>query len=633
MENRILKIAIIEDNEGDVVLIREMLASAYMSIDHYSTLEAGLEALEFKNYDVALVDLGLPGCVGADAPVMIMNENPNIPVIVLTASDDLRLIRQLFKYGAQDYLIKGKFEKDALIRSLRYSIERKKVMDDLYEQKAFAENLIENAHAAVLVLDHNFDILLVNKYFEDLSGFKASEIRKKNWLDIFTDKEIKEDVCTNLSKAFDGEMTEEYVQPVKIRDGSVRIIEWHYSAVRNRSDNTTGLLCIGHDITKRKDLEEQLRQSQKMEAIGLLAGGIAHDFNNLLMVILCNCDLMLAGIKKDDPMAEDIVEIKRSGQRAAELTKQLLAFSRKQVLKQEIIDLNFVVSDLEKMIKRLTGERIDIVTVLSPKTGAVKADRGQLDQIVMNLVVNARDAMPKGGKITIETGNVELDDEYMKKYSDVKPGNYAMLAITDSGAGMSKETVEKIFEPFFTTKGVGKGTGLGLSTVYGIVKQSEGYIYCYSEPGRGTTFKIYLPVVNDDFLTETEAQIKEELVSHGENIVMIDDEKDIRDVVRRMLEQEGYNVFEAANFKEVKKHFRDNKIDLLITDVIMPEMNGDEIGEEILKEYPGTKIIYMSGYTESTIMDFSLLDKNKIYLQKPFSRQSIVQSVREILNS
>ena len=631
MENKTLNIVIIEDNEGDAVLIREMLSSAYMNIDHFSTLEAGLEAFEKKNYDVALVDLGLPGCVGTDAPVMIMNENPNIPVIVLTASDDIRLIRQLFKYGAQDYLIKGKFEKDALIRSLRYSIERKKVMDNLSEQKVFAENLINTAHAAVIVLDVNFNIKVANKYFEDLSGYTASEIRQKNWIDLFTSGNMQEEVCIVLSEAFDEKASKEFVQPVKMKNGELCYIEWHYSVMKNNDYETIGLLCIGQDITKRKELEEQLRQSQKMEAIGLLAGGIAHDFNNLLMVILCNCDLMLAGTKKGDPMADDIIEIKRSAQRAAELTRQLLAFSRKQVLEPEIIDLNSVVSDLEKMVKRLTGEKIDIVTVLSPKTGTVKADRGQLDQIVMNLVVNARDSMPKGGKITIETGNVELDDEYLRKYSDVKPGNYAMLAITDSGVGMNKETVEKIFEPFFTTKGVGKGTGLGLSTVYGIVKQSDGYIYCYSEPGKGTTFKIYFPVVNDDFLSETEVQTKEELTSHGENIVMIDDEKDIRDVVRRMLEQEGYIVFEASNFEEVKKHFKDNHIDLLITDVIMPDMNGDEIGEKILEKYPETKIIYMSGYTESTIMDFSLLDKKKIYLQKPFSRQSIVQAVREIL--
>jgi CheY-like chemotaxis protein len=226
-----------------------------------------------------------------------------------------------------------------------------------------------------------------------------------------------------------------------------------------------------------------------------------------------------------------------------------------------------------------------------------------------------------------------LDNEYLKKYSDIKPGNYVMLAVTDTGVGMNKETVEKIFEPFFTTKGIGKGTGLGLSTVYGIVKQSNGYIYCYSEPGKGTTFKIYIPASEEDFYTETGMKGMNEFLPHGEKIVIIDDEKEIREVVAKMLEQEGFSVFIAGNFEQVQKYYKTEKIDLLLTDVIMPEMNGDEIGEKILEKYPGAKIIYMSGYTESTIMDFSLLDKNKIYLQKPFSRQSLVESVKEILNS
>jgi two-component system, cell cycle sensor histidine kinase and response regulator CckA len=332
-------------------------------------------------------------------------------------------------------------------------------------------------------------------------------------------------------------------------------------------------------------------------------------------------------------MTEDIIEIKKSGQRAAELTRQLLAFSRKQVLKPQITDLNSVVNDLEKMMKRLVGEKVDLVTILNPGIGTVRADKGQLDQVIMNLIVNARDAMPKGGKITVETQNVTLDSDYIKKYSEVKPGRYVMLAVTDTGTGMTKETVDKIFEPFFTTKGVGKGTGLGLSTVYGIVKQSNGYIFCYSEPGRGTSFKMYLPVADEEVLNAREVKDMNELKPHGERIVIIDDEKEIREVVARMLEQEGFTVFVAENFEQVQKYYETEKIDLLLTDVIMPEMNGDEIGQRILEKHPEAKIIYMSGYTESTIMDFSILDKNKIYLQKPFSRQSLVESVKEILNN
>ncbi|MGD9707513.1 MAG: ATP-binding protein, partial [Candidatus Delongbacteria bacterium] len=430
----------------------------------------------------------------------------------------------------------------------------------------------------------------------------------------------------NEGKPFD------IIHSFKRKDGTQRTVHQKAEHEKDRKGNVVRTLGMIHDITDQKELEEQLRQSQKMEAIGLLAGGIAHDFNNLLMVILCNCDLMLAEMKKNDPHIDDIIEIKKSGQRAAELTKQLLAFSRKQVLQPQILDLNMIISDLEKMVRRLVGEKIDIVTKIRPNIDMVKADRGQVDQIIMNLVVNARDAMPKGGKIIIETMNVALDDNYIKKYSDIKPGNYVMLAVTDTGSGMSKETVDKIFEPFFTTKGIGKGTGLGLSTVYGIVRQSGGYIYCYSEPGKGTAFKIYLPVAEEGIISGIDKNNLNALESHGETIVVIDDEKEIREVIARMLVQEGFEVLVAEKYEDVLNYFEERKIDLLITDVIMPEMNGDEIGELILDKYPGTKMIFMSGYTESTIIDFSLLDKNKIYLQKPFSRQSLVQNVKEILN-
>lgn len=761
MEDAKIKIAVIEDNEGDALLITEMIGSKEVLIDHFYDLESALNKLELTRYDAALVDLGLPGCVGAEAPMMIINEHPELPVIILTGSEDSRVIKKVLSIGAQDYLIKGKFDKNTLIRSLRYSIERKKVSEQLYKQKYFAENVIDTAHAIVMVIDKDFKIISVNRFFENLSGYKQEEIKGRNWVDIFVPAEYKRKVLDVVINSFNDKLEQDYINPITIKNGKRVEIEWHCSLLKDKNNQNIGLLSIGqditkrlnaekdlklseellkrsqfmahvgtwvmstndnrmywsdetyrifgyepdeisprfedfiglieesereivvsrlrdtakknehdfqrfviktknnkkkyientceheydkkgkllsfigtiHDITEKKELEDQFLQSQKMEAIGLLAGGIAHDFNNLLMVILCNCDLMLARSKKNDPLIEDIVEIKKSGQRAAELTRQLLAFSRKQVLKPQIVDINMVVKDLEKMIGRLVGEKIELVTVLNPDLTTVRTDRGQLDQVIMNLVVNARDAMPKGGKITIETANVKLSNEYTRRYSDIKPGNYVMMAVTDTGTGMAKEIVDKIFEPFFTTKGIGKGTGLGLSTVYGIVKQSGGYIYCYSEPGVGTTFKIYFPFADDEVVLKAESKSPEELVSHGEKIVIIDDEKEIRDIVTRMLEQEGYEIFVAENYNDVIKFFRMYKIDLLITDVIMPEMNGDEIGIKILEKYPKTKVIYMSGYTESTIMDFSLLDKNKVYLQKPFTRQYLIQNVKEILNN
>ncbi len=393
---------------------------------------------------------------------------------------------------------------------------------------------------------------------------------------------------------------------------------------------------FAEDVTERRALEQQLRQAQKMEAVGRLAGGIAHDFNNLLMVISGYSEFLLERIGPEPALRGPAQEIANAAQRATSLTRQLLAFSRKQMLAPKLVDLNGVVTENLKMLTRLIGEDIDLVMVPGSDIGAVKADPGQIEQVVMNLAVNARDAMPHGGKLTIETANVTLDANYARFHSPVKPGDYVMLAISDTGMGMDTETLTHIFEPFYTTKGL-KGTGLGLSTVYGIVKQSEGYVWVYSEPGKGTTFKIYLPRV--DATSQIEAlqpmSPAEQPVPGRETVLLVEDEENLRQLVRQSLESQGYRVIDAADGGAAIRlsQAHPGPIHLLLTDVIMPGMNGRELANQVSSSRPEMKVLYMSGYTENHIGHNGTLDQGIALLQKPFTLPALKAKVREVLDT
>jgi len=393
---------------------------------------------------------------------------------------------------------------------------------------------------------------------------------------------------------------------------------------------------FAEDVTERRALEQQLRQALKMEAVGRLAGGIAHDFNNLLMVISGYSEFLLDSIGPDPALRGPAQEIAKAAERATSLTRQLLAFSRQQMLAPKIVDLNEVVTENLKMLTRLIGEDIDLVMIPGADTGAVKADPGQIEQVVMNLAVNSRDAMPQGGKLTIETANVKLDANYARFHSPVKPGDYVMLAISDTGMGIDAETQTHIFEPFYTTKGL-KGTGLGLSTVYGIVKQSEGYIWVYSEPGRGTTFKIYLPRVDAEIQVESEAPTvpSEPPRSGRERILLVEDEETLRQLTRRSLMNQGYSVVDAADGAAAIRISQTHKgpIHLLLTDVIMPGMNGRELANQVSLARPEIKVLYMSGYTENHIGHNGTLDQGITLLQKPFTLPALKAKVREVLDT
>jgi nitrogen-specific signal transduction histidine kinase/CheY-like chemotaxis protein len=388
------------------------------------------------------------------------------------------------------------------------------------------------------------------------------------------------------------------------------------------------------DVTERRALEEQLRQSQKMDAVGRLAGGVAHDFNNLLTVILGRSELLLARYRADDRTRQQIDLIRTTAQQAAALTAQLLAFSRKQVVAPRRLDLNEVVTRMEQLLRRLIGEDLALRIILGPSLGHVKVDPGQMDQVIMNLVVNARDAMPRGGHLTIETANVAIDAAYAQQHLGVEPGPYVVLSVSDNGCGMDRDTMSHIFEPFFTTKGPGKGTGLGLATVYGIVQQSGGRIAVYSEPGIGTTFRVYLPRAEESLAPVGSDAGLPRLARGSETILLLEDEEGVLNLAREILEMSGYTVLVAPDSAEamaIGEHHQ-GPIHLLLTDVVMPQMNGRELAQQLGRIRPAMKVLYMSGYTFDIVVHHGVVEADTALLQKPFTLESLTSKVREVLD-
>jgi len=478
-----------------------------------------------------------------------------------------------------------------------------------------------------------------NPYFQKITGYSEKELLDTNPLEIVW-PEDRASVKETAVKMLKGESSQPYeFRGVKKNGKCMWVME------RVTSMNYKGRRAIlGNfmDITehKRKEeematLQEQFRQSQKMEAIGKLAGGIAHDFNNLLTVIKGYSQLSIADLNEDDSLRENIREIKNAADKAADLTRQLLAFSRRQILEMKVLDINVILENLDKMLRRVIGEDIDLVTVLEKDLGRVKTDPGQMEQVIMNLVVNARDAMPKGGKLTIETAKAELDEGYARNHVAVKPGSYVMLSVSDTGEGMSPEVKNRIFEPFFTTKERGKGTGLGLSTVYGIVRQSGGNIWVYSELGKGTAFKVYLPRVDEPLSKERLKASKEEIPRGNETVLLVEDDEEVRRLAGRILERKGYKLLVASHGEEALLVCRDYKepIHLVVTDVVMPKMSGREVAKRIEHVHPEMKVLYMSGYTDNAIAHHGVLEEGMNYIQKPFAVDALSRKVREVLDT
>jgi len=493
---------------------------------------------------------------------------------------------------------------------------------------------VEQSLDLVMITDRSGAIEYVNPAFETVTGYVRQEVMGQTLGILKSEQqpgELYEEMWDTVlaGKVFRGIVIN------RKKDGETFIVEKVLTPLLDAQGEITHFISTARDITDRRRLEAELQQVHKMDAIGRLAGGVAHDFNNLLMVISAYAELMQDSLPAEHPLRQNVAEIMTASRRAADLTRQLLAFGRKQMQSLQVLDLNTVIAEASRMLPRLIGEDIQLSFVPGPDLGKVKADPGQIEQVLMNLAANARDAMPRGGKLTIETANMLLDASYRQRHSIVPPGDYVLLAVTDSGEGIDREHLSHIFEPFYTTKEAGKGTGLGLATVYGIVKQSGGFIWVYSEPGLGTTFKIYLPRMQSK-INELPAMALAGDAPHGcETVLLVEDEAALRQSTREFLTRSGYTVVEASDGEDALRASREycGPIHLVITDVVMPKVGGAKLADQLAAERPQTKVLFVSGYAENTVLRQGKIDVATRFLQKPFSLAALARKIRQILDA
>jgi PAS domain S-box-containing protein len=641
---------LIEDNAGDARLLREMFneqGAPSTEMTHVASLREAEGYLAEWAVDIILLDLGLPDAQGLGALRRAKAAAPGVPLVVLTGLDDESLATRALQAGAQDYLIKGQIETRGLLRALRYAVERKSMEGALLDEQEQVRQsvahltaseeryrtLLESANDAIAVLTPEGIVREMNQRWADIVGLPREQLIGRHVRDFAPSGKGDEN-----ARLFDLAIVSSSARsaPVEIAtpDGSNVLLEFSSTILDVAGEQL--VLTIGRDVTEQYQLEKQLRQAQKLELLGQLSGGVAHDFNNLLTVILGSSEMLLLDLGPDDPSRTEVLEIQRAGGRAAGLTRQLLAFSRKQVLQPSVLDVNALIAEMEPMLRRLVAKHIDLLVAPAPQVGAVNMDVTQLEQLVVNLVVNAADAMPRGGKLTVETSSVALDAHYRTHHLPVTPGQFVMLAVSDTGVGMDEATIQHMFEPFFTTKEVGKGTGLGLATVYGIVKQNGGDIWVYSEPGYGSAFKIYLPQVTAVAAATTKRSTAPESAPHGsETILLVEDDAAVRRLACLSLARNGYKVVEAENPNEALRvaiQFA-GQIDLLLSDVMMPESEGPPLFQRLSQVRPGLRVLYMSGYADEAVVRHGIVVEGTAFLQKPFTPLALTQKVRDVLDA
>jgi two-component system cell cycle sensor histidine kinase/response regulator CckA len=630
---------LVEDSEDDaMLLVRELKRAGFEpAVERVETAKGMEAALNRQTWDVVVGDYSMPHFGGTAALALVRDRGLDLPFIIVSGTIGEEKAVAAMRAGASDYVPKGNLKRLAAVieRELREAAgrrERVRAETALRASEASYSTLVEQAPVGIYRSSPAGRFLSANTALARILGYDSpAELLALDMAhDVYADAAERRRLLDRDSYT---EREYDEVEAIwKRKDRSRVTVQLSVRAVRNAEGRVEYYEAFARDVTEQRRLEGQLLHAQKMEAVGRLAGGVAHDFNNLLTVILSYSDLLLEDLPPVAGSRDDIAEIRKAAVAATSLTRQLLAFSRQQVLEPRVLDVNEVVASTEKLLTRLLGEDVHLATVLASDLGAVKVDPGQLEQIIMNLAVNARDAMPRGGRLTLETGNVDMDESYVRGHPVAQPGRYVMLAVSDTGVGMDAKTQARIFEPFFTTKEPGKGTGLGLATVYGIVKQSGGFIWVYSEPGHGTSFKIYLPRVDEQVVAASVGP--EHPLGGSETVLVVEDVAAVRAVACEMLGRHGYRVLEAPDgetaLRLVAKH--QGEIHLLLTDVVMPDVSGRELADKVAAVRPGVRVLFMSGYTDDAVVRHGVLQEGIAFLQKPFTPDTLARKVREVLD-
>lgn len=638
-----LRALILEDFIDDAELVAKHIRKNGINIewDRVHTAADMRTALETKTYDVILADYTMPQFTALDGLQILQKSGLNLPFIIVSGSIGEEIAVEALKAGANDYIMKNNLSRlcPAIEREIRETDIRQKT---ILAEKALKENekkyrlLADNTIDCIWLTDLELNFKYVNPAVFLMVGFTQDEWIGSNFFEHCHPGDIEDISNISMEELKKGRESTGVTFETRLlhKNGEMVPVEITGRLLFDNDGNPEGFQGITRNISERRQLEEQLRQSQKMEAIGTLAGGIAHDFNNILQAVFGYTDLASASLSEDDPGFRYVKEIRRSAERAADLTSQLLAFGRRQILVSRDINLNDLINELLKMLKRLISEDIKFKFIPGSKPGTVQADPGQIEQVIINLCVNARDAMPAGGDLTIETENVLIIEDYCRNYPWTRQGRYMLLTVTDTGFGMDEDICKVIFEPFFTTKDVGKGSGLGLSTVYGIVRQHNGFVHVYSEKGRGTAFKVYLPIVDRpvEHITTT---VKEKTSGGTETILVAEDDESVRRLVRHILEEAGYSVFIAGNGLEAIRIFEHHadSISLVLLDVVMPELCGREVNDKILEISPDTKILFTSGYSSNAVHTRFINDMGMQLISKPYDPDVLLREIRTAIDS